>query len=116
MGVQIMRIAVIENGVVVNVIIANQISGANEVECPDTVGIGWLYDGSTFTPPVSTIPPEQLPLDQDILNAALAQRGSMFRALSIMMFKEINKLRVKDGDPAYTLAQFKTAFENEMNP
>ena len=35
------------------------------------------------------------------------------RVLAILVFKQINKLRVKDGDPEYTWAQFKQAFKNE---
>jgi len=37
------------------------------------------------------------------------------RVLAILTFKEINKLRVKDGDQEYTWAQFKQAFKNEWN-
>lgn len=53
-------------------------------------------------------------LDQDALNQALAAPGSVVRALGLVMFAEINKLRVKSGDPAYTLAQFKTALLAQM--
>lgn len=52
--------------------------------------------------------------DMDQLNAALAEQGSIVRALAMVMFAEVNKLRVKDGDPAYTLAQFKTALQAQM--
>lgn len=52
--------------------------------------------------------------DTDLLNAALAEQGSLSRALAMVMFAEINKLRVKDGDPAYTLAQFKAALQAQM--
>ena len=37
------------------------------------------------------------------------------RILAILVFKQINKLRVKDGDPEYTWMQFKQAFKNEWN-
>ena len=37
------------------------------------------------------------------------------RVLAILVFKQINKLRVKDGDPEYTWMQFKQAFKNEWN-
>lgn len=56
-----------------------------------------------------------VPLNLDILNGILVQKGSLSRALAMVMFQEINKLRVKNGDPAYTLAQFKTALTNEMD-
>ena len=48
-----MRSAIIENGVVVNVI-KGSIPGS--IECPPEVGIGWTYDGSTFTPPPAPEP------------------------------------------------------------
>jgi len=48
-----MRSAIIENGVVANVI-KGSIPGS--IECPPEVGIGWTYDGSTFTPPPAPEP------------------------------------------------------------
>lgn len=54
------------------------------------------------------------PLDQDVLDAALIAPGSATRAIGLVMFAEINKLRVKNGDPAYTLAQFKAALLAQM--
>ena len=54
-----MRSAIIENGVVVNVI-KGSIPGS--IECPPEVGPGWTYDGSTFTPPPAPEPePEPAP-------------------------------------------------------
>ena len=48
-------------------------------------------------------------IDQDTLNVALIAPGSVVHALGLVMFAEINKLRVKNGDAAYTLAKFKKA-------
>ena len=48
-----MRSAIIENGVVINVIVGT-IPGS--IECPPEIGIGWTYDGSTFTPPPAPDP------------------------------------------------------------
>jgi len=48
--------AVIEDGVVTNVIVVNSLSFMpNLVIIPEGVsaGIGWGYDGTNFTPPVS---------------------------------------------------------------
>ena len=48
--------AVIEDGVVTNVIVVNSLSFMpNLVLIPEGVsaGIGWGYDGTDFTPPVS---------------------------------------------------------------
>lgn len=49
-----MRYAVIENGKVVNVVIADSeyAQSMGWVECPDGVGIGWTFDGNgTPLPP-----------------------------------------------------------------
>jgi len=54
-----MRSAIIESGVVVNVIIGS-IPGS--VECPKEVGIGWSYDGSTFTAPPEPEPEPAPPI------------------------------------------------------
>lgn len=51
--------AVVENGSVINVVVWDGVSewappdGAIAVDIPDDVpvGIGWLYDGSTFSQP-----------------------------------------------------------------
>jgi len=59
-------------------------------------------------------PPDLSKIDTDTLNAALAQEGSVVRALAEIMFAEINKLRVKGGDPAYTKAQFVAALKGKM--
>lgn len=48
------------------------------------------------------------------LNALFIEPGSIGRALGMVMFKEINKLRVLNGDPAYTMTQFKAALQAEM--
>lgn len=53
-------------------------------------------------------------IDQATLNAVLLDPGSIVRALGLVMFDEINKLRVLNGDPAYTLAQFQTALRGKM--
>ena len=50
-----MRYAVIENGVVVNVILTND-PGPDDV-ATDVAGFGWTYDGQTFTAPVSPTQP-----------------------------------------------------------
>jgi hypothetical protein len=43
------RYAIVENGVVSNVVVADAPMGRNWVKT-DEAGPGWLYDGSTFTP------------------------------------------------------------------
>jgi len=44
----------------------------------------------------------------------LDDRGSAQGAYNTLLFKEINKLRVQNGDAAYTLAQLKAALRNEV--
>jgi hypothetical protein len=56
-----MRYAVIQNGIVVNIILADPsfvLPGYTLVQLPDDslVGIGWLYDGTNFTQPVPPAP------------------------------------------------------------
>lgn len=46
-----MRGAIVENGVVMNVILAETPADFGAVPCGDGVGIGWLYDGEQFTKP-----------------------------------------------------------------
>jgi hypothetical protein len=58
--------------------------------------------------------PDPAAFDQDNLNAALVESGSVVRALGLVMFAEINKLRVANGDAAYTLNQFKNALKAQM--
>ena len=50
-------------------------------------------------------------IDQDTLNRALVEPGSMVRALGLTMFAEINKLRIKTGNAAYTMPQFIAALK-----
>lgn len=67
-----------------------------------------------YGPIAEYVAPDLGALDTDALNAALAQEGSVVRALAMVVFTEINKLRVKDGDSAYTLTQFKNAMKAQM--
>lgn len=51
--------AIIENGVVANVIVADEWSdGINVTDLTPRPGIGWLYDGQGFTPPAAEPEPE----------------------------------------------------------
>jgi hypothetical protein len=50
-----MKFAIIENGVVSNVVVADAPLESNWVETTQA-GPGWLYDGSTFLPPPSVVP------------------------------------------------------------
>lgn len=47
-----MRHAIIENGVVTNVVVADEVTGrANKWIPTEEAGPGWVYDGSRFTAP-----------------------------------------------------------------
>jgi hypothetical protein len=51
---------IIENNLVVNVTTANDDFAQSQgwILCPEGVGIGWGYDGTTFTPPANPTPEE----------------------------------------------------------
>lgn len=65
-----MRYAIIENGVVVNVVIGTPALGENQilVECPDA-GPGWLYADGVFTeaPPPPVPEPTPAPTKDELL-------------------------------------------------
>lgn len=67
-----------------------------------------------YVPPIPPPPPDLSAIDTATLNAALTEPGSIVRALGLVMFAEINKLRVKNGDAAYTMAQFMAALKAQM--
>lgn len=53
-------------------------------------------------------------IDQEELNRALIMEGSIVRAIVEVMFIEVNKLRIKDGDSEYTRLQFVNALKSKM--
>lgn len=53
-------------------------------------------------------------IDQNILNAALTEEGSVVRALALLTLQEINNLRTRAGLTAYTMTQFTTALKAKM--
>lgn len=64
------RYAIIENGIVANVVMADAELAAQNgwIECPNA-GPGWLYDGQTFTapPPTAAPIPEPEPTKEQLL-------------------------------------------------
>jgi hypothetical protein len=62
--------AVIENGKVANIVLADAPLADNWV-ASDVASIGWDYDGASFTPPApSTITPEEVRVERNRLLAA----------------------------------------------
>jgi hypothetical protein len=53
-------------------------------------------------------------IDQGSLNSALAEPGSVVRALALLTLQEINNLRTKTGLANYTMQQFVTALQSKM--
>lgn len=81
------------------------------------IGTVWVdYIGATPTQADvdAVLSPSTDSIDTASLNAALTASGSVVRALGLVMFAEINKLRIKNGDPAYTMAQFLAALKAQM--
>lgn len=54
--------AIIENGVVTNIAVAEEDFALEQgwLFLPFGVGIGWLYDGSTFSAPLPYVPPKEV--------------------------------------------------------
>jgi len=80
-----MRYAIIENGVVVNVAVADAEFAAAQgwVFCPDTVQIRDTYDGQMFTPapPAPPPPPPTTPTKEELL-AKLQELQAQISALT----------------------------------
>lgn len=84
----------------------NPPNGAIEVPSPpDDARQKWQNNAwQPYVPDYSTI-------DTGALNAALTEPGSVVRALGLVTFQEINKLRVLVGQQAYTMPQFVAALK-----
>jgi hypothetical protein len=76
------RYAIIENGVAVNVVVADAELAAQNgwIACPDA-GPGWKYDGTTFTEPDPiVIEPTPAPTKEQLM-AQLATLSAQIQAL-----------------------------------
>ena len=74
-----MKYALIENGVVVNVIVADADFAATigAVELPEYAGIGWSYDGTTWTAPTPPAPPVPQMVSMRQARLALLNAGKL---------------------------------------
>lgn len=71
-------VAIIENGIVANVIVADEWPAGVRIEHLDPrPGIGWAYDGETFTAPAPEPEPELPPMPRRITRLALLNRITM---------------------------------------
>ena len=71
-------VAIIENGIVANVIVADEWPGGVRIEHLDPrPGIGWAYDGQTFTAPPAPPPEPETPRPRHITRLAFLQRITM---------------------------------------
>lgn len=73
-----------------------------------------LKDRTDIAPYVPPPPVDLDELDLDAINAVLTEPGSVVRALGLLTFQEINKLRVKAALPQYTMDQFIAALKANM--
>jgi hypothetical protein len=76
------RYAIIENGLVTNVVLADAEFAAEQgwIECPNA-GPGWKYDGTTFTEPDPVVAPEPVAPTKEQLMAQLAALSAQIQAL-----------------------------------
>jgi hypothetical protein len=85
----------------------------------DTEGFGRavyqeIKDRLDIAPYVAPPPPDLSAIDSAMLNTALVEPGSVVRALGLVMFQEINKLRVTAGLAQYPMDQFIAALKANM--
>lgn len=73
----------------------------------------WEEDGGIIEVATEPVVDEDQ-VDLDTLNAMLSEDGSIVRALAVIIFKEVNKLRLLTLQAPYTMTQFKAALQNEM--
>lgn len=92
-----MRYAIIQNGKVENIVIAQSAMESNWVLISDgsQVSIGWLYDGETFTAPPDTRP-------NQVKITGIMKNGTVPMPLS-------NRAVIKEGESLGVTARFQTA-------
>ena len=77
-------VAIVESGVVVNCIVADEWPGGVRIEHLDPrPGIGWAYDGQAFTAPPAPPPEPETPRPRHITRLAFMQRITMSEHVAI---------------------------------
>lgn len=97
--------AVIENGAVVNVALGEEDFAASQgwVPLPHGVGIGWLYDGQTFSMPTDIKP---------TLEQLSAMRGEAYRAESDPLFFKAQRGEATMEEWLAKIAEIKDRYPN----
>lgn len=75
-----MKKALIDNGIVTNVIRARpgfEVPGMNLIDCPDECGPGWLYVDGEFTAPPEPEPVVQPPSETAVILEALKRKAGL---------------------------------------
>lgn len=109
MGINMKRYAIIEQGKVVNVALAEQEFAVSVgwVEAPDEVSIGFLFENGVFTPPVLTPP--------DLSASSVSMRQARLALLSVGLLDDVEN--AIDSIPDVTLrraAQIEWEYATEV--
>lgn len=94
---------VIESGVVVNAVLAEEDFAAEQgwVLLPEGVGPTWLYDGSTFSAPLPYVPPKEV---QE------AARAAAYRAEADPLFFQAQRGKATEAEWLDKIAEIEARF------
>ena len=101
-----MRAHVIENGVITNTVVVNNLTDIpNLVAAVGNEGIGWLYDGESFSPP----PPNPVQIPQEI-----TMRQARLALLDIGLLANVQTAINTLPEPDKTKAQIEWEYSNAL--
>ena len=101
-----MRTHVIENGVITNTVVVNNLTDMpNLVAAVGNEGIGWLYDGESFSPP----PPNPVQIPQEI-----TMRQARLALLDIGLLANVQTAINTLPEPDKTKAQIEWEYSNAL--
>ena len=113
-----MKVAVIENGKVVNIVVANAVEDvSNGVADDGTAWIGADWDGSSFSPKPTTpkkTDAEKLAEAEEKLDTRISAARNLERALAMAIFDLANEVRDLKGQQPLTVEQFKTYIKGKL--